>query len=384
MLAHKMTVVHEVRPVASKEFIVALKARGFSAPLLTISEVKKAFAITGLSITDDDAILCMDSIRNLYSGEKGEDFENWFSAPPASLEWSEDSGPAELLRLQLQASYLATETHQVLKNVHKVQEEGLFHPSVKYYKSSLLRSSDSSVRIFDNDTVTAATNELGHKTKYKKLLLIRHGQSESNPYDNDPFFFDPGLTPLGLSQVERIANWVQSYPSQLVLVSPLRRALISAECVLNKHIPKRKKLVHPLLTEVITAADDIGSLKLSLVAEFPNWSWNLIHDQYWWWIPEEFATQAAWPRLPKLQQLFRQNPWEEPIPHAYERLELFENSVARMKKTEIIAVGHGDFFWGLTGGIDLKNAGYVIIRLDPHDPSDIRILLTPLRPATLG
>jgi len=221
----------------------------------------------------------------------------------------------------------------------------------------------------------------GNQTKYKKLLLIRHGQSESNPYDNDPFFFDPGLTPKGLAQCGNISDWVQAYPSQLVLVSPLRRALITAECVLNKTIPVQNKIVHPLLTEFLTAADDVGSLKLSVVAEFPNWSWNLVQNQYWWWIPEQFATQAAWPRLPKLQQFFRQNPWTEPLPHANERITLFENAVAKMKETEIIAVGHGDFFEAMTG-IDLKNAGYVIIRLDPHNPTAIKILLTPLRPAT--
>ncbi len=59
------------------------------------------------------------------------------------------------------------------------------------------------------------------------LYLIRHGQSEANISNLD--LPDAPLTPLGVSQAEAVARFLEAEQIRLVISSPLRRALQTAD-----------------------------------------------------------------------------------------------------------------------------------------------------------
>ena len=59
------------------------------------------------------------------------------------------------------------------------------------------------------------------------LYLIRHGQSENNALDESLRVHDPGLTETGLTQVEYLGKWFSVRPLDVLVTSPIRRALLT-------------------------------------------------------------------------------------------------------------------------------------------------------------
>jgi len=224
------------------------------------------------------------------------------------------------------------------------------------------------------------------------VLIVRHGQSESNPYYNDPFFFDPGLSQQGQSEAWKLKDTIERFakehfPPQVIFCSPLRRAIytcnLSTQNVIAKEVPRK---ILPVITECVTAADDIGSLYIALQAEFPEWDWEKFNKEaYASYIPQVMLESAPWPKLVRLQELFRNNPWEEPEADYKLRIKRFEEFIGGLPHDirDIYCYGHGDFWEALTGLHDMQNCGWVEFNLSPVDPEKIDIdslSPQPLRP----
>jgi len=69
----------------------------------------------------------------------------------------------------------------------------------------------------------------------------------------------------------------QGLQFQLIVVSPLRRAMQTAHLALETYIRQGVPVVaHPLATEQVTGSDDIGSAPFTLKQEWPNVNWDLM------------------------------------------------------------------------------------------------------------
>ena len=63
------------------------------------------------------------------------------------------------------------------------------------------------------------------------LVFVRHAEPVRTPAGSGNGPADPGLTPLGFTQAERLATWLEREPVDVVLSSPMRRAIETAEPV---------------------------------------------------------------------------------------------------------------------------------------------------------
>ena len=60
----------------------------------------------------------------------------------------------------------------------------------------------------------------------------------------------------------------------VVISSPLSRALHTSELVFGDSIAKEKKIVHPLLTERLYLSSDVGKQREALQNIYPNWNYD--------------------------------------------------------------------------------------------------------------
>lgn len=105
-----------------------------------------------------------------------------------------------------------------------------------------------------------------------ELYLIRHGQSHSNAgYGKDDLTLkeanDPYLTELGLSQAERLGDFLSEIQFDCIYSSALLRAVQTANEIIKRQGEKKTLNIHPLLTEVsvnpeyrIESLDEIRSI----------------------------------------------------------------------------------------------------------------------------
>ena len=63
------------------------------------------------------------------------------------------------------------------------------------------------------------------------LVLVRHAEPVRTPAGSGNGPADPGLTPLGVTQSQRLADWLGREQIDAVLSSPMRRAIETAEPV---------------------------------------------------------------------------------------------------------------------------------------------------------
>ncbi|WP_164102994.1 histidine phosphatase family protein [Candidatus Laterigemmans baculatus] len=61
------------------------------------------------------------------------------------------------------------------------------------------------------------------------LYLIRHAESENNARAEHERVEDPAITPRGVRQAEQLAAWLANFEFDLLLTSPFRRALQTAQ-----------------------------------------------------------------------------------------------------------------------------------------------------------
>jgi broad specificity phosphatase PhoE len=173
----------------------------------------------------------------------------------------------------------------------------------------------------------------------KKVLCIRHGESTFNAAWRvdpvDPLHFDAPLSDLGRSQVSQARSALARYPVEIVLTSPLTRALQTAHGLFDDHPCAPRIEVAPLLRERVENSCDIGRARAALAVEFPSIDLSRLGDAWWHTQGEADARGVC----------------VEPIPVVQARVAQFKVELLARPERVLALVGHGTFFFYLTGNV---------------------------------
>ena len=127
------------------------------------------------------------------------------------------------------------------------------------------------------------TNE--QQSTSKTLFLIRHGQSIANrDYDESINYRDAGLTEQGIAQAKALQKELELAQLDLVVVSPLTRALQTCQNALPPSY-SGPILVLPDIAEVCSSYYSCGQKRSVVQPKFPDtFDWtNVPMDDIWWW-----------------------------------------------------------------------------------------------------
>jgi len=170
-----------------------------------------------------------------------------------------------------------------------------------------------------------------------KILCIRHGQSTFNAVwacqGTDPMLWDARLSELGQEQVQQARASIAAHPVELVLVSPLTRALQTALGLFHGHPAAPAMEVVPLLRERVENSCDVGRPPAELAAEFPTLSFEHL-PQVWWHAEGEADGRGI---------------HLEPDTVVQARVAAFRVALLARPERVIAVVGHGTFLRHLTG-----------------------------------
>jgi glucosyl-3-phosphoglycerate phosphatase len=173
----------------------------------------------------------------------------------------------------------------------------------------------------------------------KIVHLIRHGQSTFNALHDatgrDPLIYDAPLSDLGHQQVAeaRVAYADDHY--DIVLTSPLTRAIQTAKGIFGNRAPM---IVNDGHSEWANWSCNMGRHAQFLAAEFPDLDFAHLKDE--WWHRGGPLNEHGIPC--------------EPLESLLARVADFRTMIAARPEQNIAVVGHGDFFYHLTDRF-LKN-----------------------------
>ncbi len=169
------------------------------------------------------------------------------------------------------------------------------------------------------------------------ILCIRHGESTFNArYRNDnvdPMLFDAPLSERGHAQVEAARLRLRGTPVDVVITSPLTRALQTSLGIFADHPSKPAIVVETGHRERLESSCDRGRAPAELLIDFPQVA--LHHLPATWWYaegdPDERGIHV------------------EPLDVMLARLETFAAAIKARPEPVIAIVGHATFFHHLTG-----------------------------------
>lgn len=170
----------------------------------------------------------------------------------------------------------------------------------------------------------------------KTVLCIRHGQSTFNAIHPgsgiDPLHYDARLSELGHEQVREAREKLRSVEVDLVIVSPLTRALQTAQGLFSNHPSSPAFLVEATHRERVENSCDVGRSPSFLSQEFPGLALGHLPEVWWHHLePDERGVSV------------------ESIESVQTRVEEFRGLLSRRPERKIAVVGHGTFFYYLTG-----------------------------------
>jgi broad specificity phosphatase PhoE len=173
----------------------------------------------------------------------------------------------------------------------------------------------------------------------KTILCIRHGESTFNrawrATPVDPLHFDAPLSETGHQQVREARPTLADVPVEIVIVSPLTRALQTAVGLFADHPTAPPMLVTHLARERVENSCDVGRSPALLATAFPTI--DLAHlDDVWWHAegtPDERGICV------------------EPLEVVDARVAEFRSFLLERPERVIAVVAHGTFFFHLTGRI---------------------------------
>ena len=145
------------------------------------------------------------------------------------------------------------------------------------------------------------------------------------------------------------------------MVSPLTRAIETAAILFGDHPHRPRVLIEVLHRECQESSCDVGRAASEIAAEFPHL--DVGHLPEIWWHAEAGSEVGGYP--------------VEPRPCSTRRVAAFREWLRARPETTIAVVGHGTFFYHLTGTF-LENCGLIELDLDA---APVRGLI---RPVTLG
>jgi glucosyl-3-phosphoglycerate phosphatase len=168
----------------------------------------------------------------------------------------------------------------------------------------------------------------------KPVILIRHGQSTFNlAYEEtgrDPGHFDALLTPLGEQQALAARATLADEPVDLVICSPLTRALQTAHIIFGeRRVPVHVTCQH---RERLESSCDVGRGPQALKQDYPHLAFEHLSDPWWHHQPGAEGPFAV-----------------EPVELFEDRVSSFRDWLAAHEAERIAVVGHGTFFHALTG-----------------------------------
>src|SRR5688572_18672933 len=115
----------------------------------------------------------------------------------------------------------------------------------------------------------------------KAIYLIRHGESSFNQIsdatERDPFHYDASLTKLGVRQAENLCRRAASIKPQLIVTSPLSRAIQTALHGFGQFPIK----VHPAHREWLRSSCDVGRSPRMLKLFYPMLSFKGLKENWW-------------------------------------------------------------------------------------------------------
>jgi broad specificity phosphatase PhoE len=169
------------------------------------------------------------------------------------------------------------------------------------------------------------------------ILLIRHGESTFNAtYANDgvdPMLFDAPLTARGKEQVAAARLALRDRPVDIVLASPLTRAVQTALGIFADHPSQPAIVIEAGHRERLESSCDRGRPPHELKSEFPGVSFDHLPET--WWHDEGVADERGIS--------------VEPLDVMLARLHDFALALRDRKEGVIAVVGHATFFHHLTG-----------------------------------
>jgi len=184
----------------------------------------------------------------------------------------------------------------------------------------------------------------------KRILCIRHGESTFNAAaasGGDPLHYDAPLSELGRAQVERTRALLRDEPVELVITTPLTRALQTTAGLFAGHPSSPAIVVEALHRERVENSCDVGSSPRLLSSAFPAFAFD--HLPEIWWHNHEAPDERG--------------VCIEPIDLVHSRALQFRQLLSRRTERHIAVVGHGTFFRALTGRM-LANCEVVELALE--------------------
>ena len=150
-----------------------------------------------------------------------------------------------------------------------------------------------------------------HEATYRRVILVRHGESTANEKSLLTGRTDSGLTTQGLKQANAVAKFLyrQGWSIDALYSSPLKRALQTAGC-----ISRREKLTieeSELLLETNFGAWE-GNVREEL-KRFPQWE-TYARDPFHFQFPEGESPQDVCARVGSFMKLLRRsNDWSTAV-----------------------------------------------------------------------
>jgi len=171
----------------------------------------------------------------------------------------------------------------------------------------------------------------------KAILCIRHGESTFNAVAPscgvDPLHYDAPLSEVGRQQVRRARELLRDTAIDLVITTPLTRALQTTAGLFADHPSSPPIIVESLHRERVENSCDVGRSPALLSRAFPSFAFDHL-PEIWWHDhgkPDERGVCI------------------EPAELVQARTREFRRFLLQRPERLIAVVGHGTFFLMLTG-----------------------------------
>lgn len=129
-----------------------------------------------------------------------------------------------------------------------------------------------------------------------KIYLIRHAQSRYNQASYElestgkkseirglkwqPQYIDTELSEFGEMQAQQAIPSAHALDVKTVFVSPLRRALRTAQILFENHPNQPRIVVHPQLVEKLKNAPDVSVYRGQPLTQYGKFDWSLFNSSY--------------------------------------------------------------------------------------------------------
>ncbi|CAF1383529.1 unnamed protein product [Rotaria sordida] len=149
-----------------------------------------------------------------------------------------------------------------------------------------------------NESMPTSTTQNCTKTLY----LIRHGQSLANRDLAETIEYqDAGLTDQGITQARGLQQHLETLDLELVVVSPLTRALQTCDSALPASY-SGVVIVHPKIHEICDSYYSCGQKRAIIRRDFAKFDWSHVpENNVWWWPFDEHGksepTESAHERI---------------------------------------------------------------------------------------